>query len=63
MPEMTSPPPAHDPRTKRYVMITVGVAVVLAAWGILSRLYARIVLEHAATETAVFTVATVHPSQ
>jgi RND family efflux transporter MFP subunit len=58
-----APPPAHDPRIRRYVMITVGVAVALAAWGILSRLYARIVLEHAATDAAVFTVATVHPSR
>jgi RND family efflux transporter MFP subunit len=64
MPEMSpSPSSAHDPRIKRYVMIAVGVAVVLAAWGILSRLYARIVLEHAATDAAVFTVATVHPSR
>jgi RND family efflux transporter MFP subunit len=62
MPE-TSPasPSAHDPRVKRYVTIAVGVAVVLAAWGILSRLYARIVLEHAAGDAAIFTVATTHP--
>jgi RND family efflux transporter MFP subunit len=55
--------PDHDPRVRRYVLIAVGVAVVLAAWGILSRLYARIVLEHAATDAAVFTVATTHPSR
>ena len=62
MPE-TSPtsPPAHDPRVRRYVMIAVGVALVLAAWGILSRLYARIALEHAAADAAIFTVATTHP--
>jgi RND family efflux transporter MFP subunit len=55
--------PGHDPRIRRYVLIAVGVAVVLAAWGILSRLYARIALEHAAADTAVFTVATTHPSR
>ncbi len=64
MPE-TSPDPttAHDPRVRRYVLIAVGVAVVLAAWGILSRLYARVLLERSATDAAIVTVATAHPSQ
>ncbi len=64
MPEMSpTPSPARDPRIRRYVMITVAVALVLAAWGIVSRLYARIGLEHGATDAAVFTVATAHPSR
>jgi RND family efflux transporter MFP subunit len=64
MPE-TSPDhsPARDPRVRRYVLIAVGVAVVLAAWGILSRLYARVLLERTAGDAAIVTVATTHPSQ
>jgi RND family efflux transporter MFP subunit len=58
-----SPSRSHDPRIRRYVLIAVGVAVVLAAWGILSRLYARIVLEHAAADAAAPTVAIAHPSR
>ena len=53
----------HDPRIRRYVLIAVAVAVVLAAWGIVSRLYARIALERAAADAAIFTVATTHPSR
>ncbi len=64
MPEV---PPAsardHDPHVRRYVLIAAGVAVVLAAWGILTRLSARIALERAAADAAVFTVATTHPSR
>jgi RND family efflux transporter MFP subunit len=63
MPEMSPSSPAHDPRVRRYALIAVGVAVVLAAWGILSRLYARIALERSATDAAIFTVATTHPSR
>lgn len=55
--------PDHDPRLRRYLLITVVVAVVLAAWGIFSRLSARIALERAAAEAAIFTVATTHPSR
>ncbi|HEV2284692.1 MAG TPA: efflux RND transporter periplasmic adaptor subunit [Steroidobacteraceae bacterium] len=63
MPERSAAPSsARDPRVRRYATIAVAVAVALAAWGILSRLYARIALEHAAAAAAVFTVATVHPS-
>lgn len=64
MPE-TSPglSPAHDPRIRRYVLIAIGVAVALAAWGILSRLYARVQLERAAGDAAIVTVATTHPSR
>lgn len=64
MPEMPAPSsPAHDPRIRRYALITIGVAVVLAAWGILTRLNARIALERAAVDAAVFTVATTQPSR
>jgi RND family efflux transporter MFP subunit len=55
--------PARDPRVRRYVLIAAGVALVLAAWGILSRLSARIALERAAADAAIFTVATTHPSR
>ena len=64
MPEtLPASSPGHDPRIRRYVLIAAGVAVLLAAWGILSRLYARIALERAAAGAAVFTVATTHPSR
>ena len=54
---------AHDPRVRRYALIAIGVAVVLAAWGILSRLYARVLLERGAADAAIVTVATAHPSR
>jgi len=64
MPEMSpEPSPVHDPRIRRYLLIAAGVAVVLAAWGILSRLYARVLLERAAADAAIVTVATTHPSR
>lgn len=64
MPETSpAPSPVHDPRIRRYLLIAAGVAVVLAAWGILSRLYARVLLERAAADTAIVTVATTHPSR
>lgn len=64
MPETSpEPSPVHDPRIRRYLLIAAGVAVVLAAWGILSRLYARVLLERAAADTAIVTVATTHPSR
>ena len=64
MPQMPPPStPATDPRVRRYVLIAIGAAVVLAAWGILSRLSARIALEHAAADAAIFTVATTHPTR
>ena len=64
MPEISpAPSPVHDPRIRRYLLIAAGVAVVLAAWGILSRLYARVLLERAAADAAIVTVATAHPSR
>ncbi|HWW32471.1 MAG TPA: efflux RND transporter periplasmic adaptor subunit [Steroidobacteraceae bacterium] len=58
-----SPPAATDPRIRRYVLIAVAVALILAAWGILSRLSARIALERAAANAAIFSVTTAHPSR
>ena len=44
-----SPTPAlTDAQLRRYVLIGVCVAVLLAAWGIVSRLMARNALEHQA---------------
>ncbi|HEV2227341.1 MAG TPA: efflux RND transporter periplasmic adaptor subunit [Steroidobacteraceae bacterium] len=64
MPEVPPAPPRdHDPRVRRYVLIAIGAAVVLAAWGIVTRLSARIALERAAADAAIFTVATTHPSR
>ncbi len=63
MPDMPSSSLAHDPRIRRYILIAICVALVLAAWGILSRLYARIALERTAADAALFNVATVHPSR
>jgi RND family efflux transporter MFP subunit len=64
---MAEPPapssPAPDPRVRRYALVVLIVALVLAAWGILSRLSARIALEREAAEAAVFTVATAHPGR
>ncbi|HVH82925.1 MAG TPA: efflux RND transporter periplasmic adaptor subunit [Steroidobacteraceae bacterium] len=58
-----SPTAAADPRVRRYVLIALAAALVLAAWGILSRLSARIALERQAAAAAIVTVATTHPSR
>jgi RND family efflux transporter MFP subunit len=55
-------PAAADPRVKRYVLIAVAVALVLALWGIISRLSARADLAHQAAQSAVLTVVTVKPT-
>jgi RND family efflux transporter MFP subunit len=47
-----------DSRTRRYVLVAAALAVLLAIWGILSRLSARNGLEHAAAEAAIATVTT-----
>jgi RND family efflux transporter MFP subunit len=59
----TSPPAPHtaDPRTRRYVLILVAVAAIIAAWGIVSRLSARDSLGKQAADAAVATVTTVKP--
>jgi RND family efflux transporter MFP subunit len=58
------PRPARaDPRPRRYLFIAVGLALVLAVWGIVSRLSARNALARAAAEAAITTVATVKPTR
>jgi RND family efflux transporter MFP subunit len=58
-----SPPAPHtaDPRTRRYVLILVAVAALIAVWGIVSRLSARNSLGKQAADAAVATVTTVKP--
>ncbi len=57
-PNTAAPPTAADPRTRRYVLILVALAVLFAIWGIVSRLSARIALEKQAGAAAVATVTT-----
>ena len=54
---------APDPRPKRYALIALGLAVILAVWGIASRLIARAALEGEAASAAIATVTTVKPIQ
>jgi RND family efflux transporter MFP subunit len=65
MSDLTSPesPVTRDPRTRRYVYIALAVAVILAIWGVVSRLSARTSLEHEAQRAAIPTVTTVQPSR
>ncbi len=56
-------PTLTDARLRRYVLIGVCIAVVLAAWGILSRLVARNALERQAADAAVVNVVTVSPTR
>jgi RND family efflux transporter MFP subunit len=51
----------RDNRTRRYVYIVIGAALLLAIWGILSRLHARSNLREQAQEAAIPTVSTVKP--
>jgi RND family efflux transporter MFP subunit len=63
MPESSSHPvhaPA-DERTRRYAYIAVGIAVILAIWGIVHRLSARNSLENQAVQAAIPTVSTTKP--
>jgi RND family efflux transporter MFP subunit len=59
----TSPPAPHagDPRTRRYVLILLGAALLIAVWGIAIRLSARSALENQAVNAGVVTVTTVKP--
>jgi len=50
--------PAEDPRTRRYVWVLIAIALIVAVWGIVSRLSARIALEKQAASAAVATVIT-----
>jgi RND family efflux transporter MFP subunit len=54
-------PVAHDPHTRRYVYILAGLALVLAVWGIVSRLSARNALERQANAASLVTVITAQP--
>ena len=55
--------PAGDPHSRRYVLILVGIALLLAIWGIMSRLSARTSLERRAAEAGIATVTTAKPHQ
>ncbi|HYL01821.1 MAG TPA: efflux RND transporter periplasmic adaptor subunit [Steroidobacteraceae bacterium] len=62
-PVQPAPAPPANADVRRYVLILAVLAVVLAVWGILSRLSARNALERAAAEAAVLNVVTVTPSR
>jgi RND family efflux transporter MFP subunit len=53
---------ADDRRVRRYALIALIVALLLALWGIISRLNARSTLAHQAVQAAVITVVTVKPT-
>ena len=53
----------QDGQARRYTYILVAVALVLAIWGIVSRLSARIALEHQAAEASLVTVLTAQPKR
>jgi RND family efflux transporter MFP subunit len=55
--------PHGQAHTRRYVLIAIGIAVIFAIWGILTRLQARIALEHDARNAAIATVSTVRPTE
>ena len=57
-----APPVAADPRVRRYALIALACALLLALWGIIARLNARSALAHQAAEAAVVTVVTVKPT-
>jgi RND family efflux transporter MFP subunit len=57
-PSIPQAAPAEDPRTRRYVWVLVAIALIVAVWGIVSRLSARIALEKQAASAAVATVIT-----
>ncbi|MBS0377052.1 MAG: efflux RND transporter periplasmic adaptor subunit [Proteobacteria bacterium] len=61
MSEPLANPPAADPRTRRYVLVIAAVALIVAAWGIVARLSARMSLEGAAAQAAIATVTTTKP--
>src|SRR3979490_1851727 len=56
-------PPPGAPRRRRLALMALALALVLAVWGIVSRLSARNTLEREAAAAAVATVATVKPSR
>jgi RND family efflux transporter MFP subunit len=62
-PSSAAPAPAHDGRARRYAYILVGVALVLAIIGIVTRLSARNALGREAAQAAIPTVLTGKPVQ
>jgi RND family efflux transporter MFP subunit len=62
---LTNPPGAHaaDPRTRRYILILATAALLIAVWGIVTRLHARNALEQQAAQAAVATVTTAKAHQ
>jgi RND family efflux transporter MFP subunit len=60
-PEAAVPP--ANPHTRRYLLIAGIVVLLLAVWGIFSRLSARDALEKQAQSAAIPTVTVVHPKQ
>jgi RND family efflux transporter MFP subunit len=65
---MAAPPPDTHPgeighdraRTRRYLLIALCAALVLAVWGIVSRVHARRALERQSMQAAIPTVTTTH---
>jgi RND family efflux transporter MFP subunit len=55
--------PAQDAQARRYAYIILVVALVLAIWGIVSRLSARNALERQSAESAFVTVLTAQPKR
>jgi RND family efflux transporter MFP subunit len=55
--------PTQDREARRYVYIIAAVALVLAIWGIVSRLSARNALERQAAEASIATVLTAQPKK
>jgi RND family efflux transporter MFP subunit len=61
----TPPPASNDSnsRARRYALIALGCALLLAVWGLVSRLSARNGLEREAANAALVTVVTITPSR
>jgi len=61
----TPPPASNDAnsRARRYALIALGCALLLALWGLVSRLSARNALEREAANAALVTVVTITPSR
>jgi RND family efflux transporter MFP subunit len=55
-------PVVSDARIRRYALIALGCALLLALWGIVSRLSARSALQREAADAAIVTVVTVKPT-
>ena len=63
-PSASATPGAYSAaRLRRAALVVLGLAVLLAVWGILSRLSARVALEREAAQAAIVTVATITPSR